>query len=78
MLDGCRLIRRANICVFIRQFRFAEVIEQQISSDLNLNKRLGHIDEYGEVYTESLGSSSWIELLKTFFNMSCISDFVRV
>lgn len=72
------MIRGAIICFFIRQFQFAEVVDQQILFDLNSNKRLGHIDEDGKIYTESLGSSNWIRLPETFLNMSCISDLVRV
>lgn len=72
MLEGCRMMRRAGICFSIRQFQIAEVIDQQILFGLNSNKRLGHIDEYGKIYTGKLG------LRKTFLNMSCISDLVRV
>lgn len=78
MLEGCWMMRRASFCFFIRQFQFAEVIDQQILFDLNSNKRLGNNDQYGKIYTEGLGSSNWIGLLKTFLNMSCISDLVRV
>ena len=57
MLEGCRMMRRASVCFFRRQFQFAEVVDQQILFDLNSNKRLGNIDEYGKIYTESLAGS---------------------
>ncbi len=72
------MMSRASVCFFIRQFKFAEVIDQQILFDLSSNKRLGHIDEYGKIYTESLGPFNWIGLLEAFLNMSCISDLVGV
>ena len=78
MLKGYRIIRRASVCFFRRQFQFAEVINQQILFDLNSNKRLGNIDEYRKIYIESLGSSDWIGLPEIFLNISCISGFIRV
>lgn len=57
MLEGCRMMRRASVCFFRRQFQFAEVVDQQILFDLNSNKQLGNIDEYGKIYTESLAGS---------------------
>lgn len=64
------MMRRARICFFIRQFQSAEVIVQ---SDLNLNKRSGHINEYGRIYTESLWSFNLIGPLE-ILRMSCFSS----